>query len=191
VLGNRHPYRDRRDTGESYEEFLSRLAQESGIETPTRAQLARLDRERSKKGSNQEWSHPHDPAARIAKMKDGRTHLAHKAEHGVDMETGAVVAVAMQPANAGDTQSGSETLAQAAEHLGVVAEAVQAATGVEMVEPAGPVEVVADKGYHSREVVCELGAADMRTCISEPGRGRQHGEHQSDERRAGMPIGGG
>src|SRR5205807_2213897 len=66
----------RRDTGEQYEEFLRRLAQESGIETPTRAQLAKLDRKRPKKGSNEDWTHPHDPDARITKMKDGRTHLA-------------------------------------------------------------------------------------------------------------------
>jgi len=119
----------RRDRGESYDEFLRKLAKESGIETPTRAQLARLDRKRPKKGSNEQWMHPHDPDARITKMKDGRTHLAHKAEHAVDMETGAVVAVTVQPANAGDTQTVHETLAQAAEHIAVVAEAVNGATG--------------------------------------------------------------
>ena len=64
----------RRDTGESYDEFLRKLAKESGIETPTRAQLARLDRKRPKKGSNEQWMHPHDPDARITKMKDGRAH---------------------------------------------------------------------------------------------------------------------
>jgi|SRR5579871_5405598 len=82
----------RRDTGERYEEFLTRLAKESGIETPTREQSAKLDRKRPKKGSNEDWTHPHDPDARITKMKDGRTHLAHKAEHAVDMETGAMPA---------------------------------------------------------------------------------------------------
>jgi hypothetical protein len=66
----------RRDTGESYEEFLTRLAQASGIETPTREDLARLDRKRPNKGSNDDWQHPHDPDAKITKMKDGRTHLA-------------------------------------------------------------------------------------------------------------------
>jgi transposase len=95
----------RRDSGEQYDEFLRRLAQESGIETPTRAQLAKLDRKRAKKGSNEDWRHPHDPDARIAKMKDGRTHLAHKAEQAVDMETGAVVAITVQAADAGDTQT--------------------------------------------------------------------------------------
>ena len=83
----------RRDSGETYQEFLTRLAQASGIETPTRADLARLDRKRPKKGRNTDWRHPHDPDARITKMKDGRTHLAHKAEHAVDLETGAIVGV--------------------------------------------------------------------------------------------------
>ncbi|TMA57635.1 MAG: transposase, partial [Deltaproteobacteria bacterium] len=83
----------RRDSGESYQEFLTKLAQASGIETPTREDLARIDRKRKNKGSNDDWTHPHDPDAKITKMKDGRTHLAHKAEHAVDLETGAVVGV--------------------------------------------------------------------------------------------------
>jgi len=78
----------RRDNGESYEEFLKGLAQESGIATPTREDLARVDRKRKKKGSNEEWVNPHDPDARITRMKDGSTHLAHKAEHAVDIKTG-------------------------------------------------------------------------------------------------------
>ena len=77
----------RRDTGEAYPDFLTTLAHTSGIETPTRADLARLDRKRPKKGSNADWRHPHDPDARITKLKDGRTHLAHKAEHAVDLDT--------------------------------------------------------------------------------------------------------
>ena len=86
----------RRDTGEGYQEFLTTLAQASGIETPTRADLARLDRTRKKKGTNKDWAHPHDSDARITKMKDGRTHLAHKAEHAVDLETGAIVGITVQ-----------------------------------------------------------------------------------------------
>jgi transposase len=89
----------RRDTGECYQEFLTKLAQASGIETPTRADLARIDRKGKKKGSNDDWTHPHDPDARIAKMKDGRTHLAHKAEHAVDLQTGAIVGVTVQGAD--------------------------------------------------------------------------------------------
>jgi transposase len=99
----------RRDNGESYEEFLKGLAQQSGVETPTREDLARVDRKRKKKGSNREWVNPHDPDARITKMKDGRTHLAHKADHAVDMDTGAVVAVTLQEAHLGDTTTVQET----------------------------------------------------------------------------------
>jgi transposase len=84
----------KRGTGEAYNRFLERLAKESGIETPTREQLAKLNRKRPKKGSNDDWENPHDPDARITKMKDGRTHLAHKAEHAMDLETGALLAVA-------------------------------------------------------------------------------------------------
>ena len=79
----------RRDAGEGYQEFLTTLAPASGIETPTRADLARLDRKRTKKGSNKDWTSPSDPDAKITKMKEGRTQLAHKAEHAVDLDTGA------------------------------------------------------------------------------------------------------
>ena len=102
----------RRDTGEGYDAFLRGLAAVSGIATPTRAELARFDRKRRKKGSNKDWTHPKDPAAKIAKMKDGRTHLAHKAEHAVDVETGAVVGVTVQDASAGDTTTMVETLSR-------------------------------------------------------------------------------
>jgi len=174
----------RRDTGERYDEFLTRLAQESGIPTPTRAQMAKLDRKRPKKGSNEEWTHPHDPEARIMKMKDGSTHMAHKAEHAVDMETGAVVAVTVQAANLGDTASVQATLEQAGEHIAVVAEAINAAAGQEIVQPDGPAELVTDKGYHSREVVLEQKEAGVRTYISEPDRGPQNWTDQKAEQSA-------
>src|SRR2546425_5932905 len=110
----------RRDSGESYEEFLKGLAKESGIETPTREDLARVDRKRKKKASNQEWVNPHDPDARITKMKDGRTHLAHKAEHAVDLQTGAVLVVTLQEADQRDTTTIVENLAQAGEKVAEV-----------------------------------------------------------------------
>ena len=103
----------RRDDGRGYEEWLEQVAQASGIETPTRQDLAKLDRKRPKKGSNKDWVHPHDPEARITKMKDGRTHLAHKFEQAVDMETGAVVAVTVQTMDGGDTASLPNTLDEA------------------------------------------------------------------------------
>jgi transposase len=132
----------RRDTGEGYQEFLKRLAQASGIATPTREQLARLDRKRARKASNEEWEHPHDPDARITKMKDGRTHLAHKAEQAVDFSSGAVVAVNLGPADAGDAQTVGETVCAAGEQIATVA----GETKSEGVNPEGPQEVVLDKG---------------------------------------------
>ena len=100
----------RRDDGSGYEEWLTEVASASGIDTPTRAQLAQLDRDRPKKGSNKDWVHPHDPQARITKMKDGRTHLAHKLEQASDMTSGAIVAVTVQSMDGGDTASLAPTL---------------------------------------------------------------------------------
>jgi transposase len=111
----------RRDTGESYEAFLTVLAKASGIETPTREQLARLDRKRKKRTSNKEWMSPTDTDARIAKMKDGRTHLAHKAEHAVDLDTGAVLAVTLQETDKGDTTTVDVMLCEAGETVAELA----------------------------------------------------------------------
>jgi transposase len=146
----------RRDTGEGYEEFLRRLAEESGIATPTREQLAKLDRKRAKKGSNDDWVNPHDPEAGITKMKDGRTHLAYKAEHAVDLETGAVVAVTVAPGDAGDTETMLETLPQAGENIAEVACATNHEETGERVHPEGPVAAVTDKGYHSNDTLVAL-----------------------------------
>jgi transposase len=174
----------RRDTGEQYNEFLTRLATESGIATPTREQLARLDRKRKKKGSNEEWQHPHDPDARITKMKDGRTHLAHKAEHAVDMETGAIVAVTLQPADEGDTATIGETVAQAGERISEIAAETNSETVGERVNPEGPDEIVTDKGYHSKKVVSDLAESGVRTYCSEPQRRRQRWAGQRKEQAA-------
>lgn len=166
----------RRDTGESYNEFLTKLVKESGIETPTRADLAKLDRKRKKKGSNQDWEHPHDPDARITKMKDGRTHLAHKAEHAVDLESGAIVAVTLQEADQGDTTTVQITLPEAIEQLEAVA-------AINDKVKTGK-EVVTDKGYHSKQTVLDMQNVGLRTYISEPDRGRQHWKGQHAERDA-------
>jgi transposase len=167
----------RRDTGETYNDFLTKLAQASGIETPTRADLAKLDRKRKNKGSNKDWAHPHDPDARIAKMKDGRTHLAHKAEHAVDLETGAIVAVTLQEADQGDTTTMQITLPEALEQL----EAVAAVTDDKI--RTGE-ELVTDKGYHSKQTVLDMQSLGLRTYISEPDRGRQHWIDEHAERDA-------
>jgi len=174
----------RRDTGERYDEFLTRLAKESGIETPTREQLAKLDRKRTKKGSNDDWKHPHDPDARITKMKDGRTHLAHKAEHAVDMETGAIVAVTLHGADEGDTATIQETMAEAGERIASVVADSNSDEVVKQVSADGPREVVTDKGYHSRAVVSELSQWGVRTYCSEPNRGRQRWQELRTEQAA-------
>ena len=163
----------RRDTGESYQAFLMRLAKASGIETPQREDLAKLDRKRPKKGSNKEWTHPHDPDARITKMKDGRTHLAHKAEHAVDLDTGAVLAVTVHPADQGDTQTLPDTLLQTIENVKDLPDALPPMQ-----------ELVADKGYHSNETVSALAECHVRSYLSEPKRGRRRWGDQETARQA-------
>ena len=161
----------RRDTGETYQDFLTQLAKASGIETPTREDLARIDRKRKKKGSNDDWTHPDYPDAKITKMKDHRTHLAHKAEHAIDLETGAVVAVTIHDADAGDTTTSIETLIEAAEQVEAV---VPDGEGVQ--------EVVGDKGYHSNQVLVDLEAVGIRSYISEPNRGRRKWDEHPEAR---------
>ena len=70
----------RRDTDETYTEYLKRLAESNGLEATDEAALRRMDRRRKKKGSNEEWVNPHDPEAEITRLKNGRTALAYKAE---------------------------------------------------------------------------------------------------------------
>jgi len=132
--------------------------------------LARLDRKRKKKGNNQDWRHPHDPDAHITKMKDGRTHLAYKAEHAVDLASGAVLAVTIQAANAGDTTTIQSTLEEA--------QAV-----ADCIDESGIEEVVADKGYHSGAVLEQLDAEAIRSYIAEPERGRRKWQGKRNQQR--------
>ena len=132
----------RRDDGRTYREMLQQMATKSGIETPTADDLVRIDRARKgKKLSNEDWVSETDPEAKIAKMKDGRTHLAYKPEHAVDLDSGVVVAAAIHPADDGDTTTIAGTLTAAEKNLAQVG---AAPTKDE------PGELVADKGYHSR-----------------------------------------
>ena len=165
----------RRDTGQGYAEYLKGLARAEGIETPTKQDLARLDRKRTNKASNKDWAHPHDPEARITKMKDGRTHLAHKAEHTVDVDTQALVAVQVGRADAGDPESLNGSPDQAGRTL----------------QEVGPVdeqtalrEVVADKGYHSNDTLKTLKAAHVRSYVSEPDRGRRNWKKDASAKAA-------
>ncbi|MCH7813687.1 MAG: hypothetical protein IID40_06665 [Planctomycetes bacterium] len=139
------------ETGETYGEFLTGLATESGIQTPTAQELVRLDRKRKgKQCGNDECHNPNDPDAMITKMKDGRTHLAYKPEQAIDLDTGAIVAAEIHPADQGDTTTLSGTLGRAVQSLGEVRDddTVSADTTGLMVK-----EVVADKGYHSSQTL--------------------------------------
>ncbi len=160
----------RRDTGIGYDEYLRQLAQAEGTENPTKEQAARLDRKRKKKASNDDWTNPNDPSARITKMKDGRTKLAHKAEHAVDLADGAVLAVTVQPADRGDTISYSKTLDVAQR------EASKA-------HPDGIEEVVMDKGYHSGTVLMDLAGRQIRSYVPEPDRGKRHWVGKAEEQQ--------
>jgi transposase len=161
----------RRDGGEGYRAMLTRMAKESGIETPTADDLIRLDRARTgKKLSNADWESPTDPDAKIAKLKDGRTHLAYKPEHALDLDSGAVIAAELHEADQGDTSTLPGTLAAAAEHLVVldVAPTCEA-----------PAEMIADKGYHSRDTLKSLEDGPWKTRVCERRIGgflRWHGD---------------
>ncbi len=177
----------RRDNGLSYDEHVTQLMNNEGVEEPTPAQRQRFDRKRKKSLSNRDWVNPHDPEARITKMKDGRTHLAYKAEHAVDLQTGAVVAVTVEAGDRGDTASMTTTLAEAGETVTEMAgQPAQAdAVGpVAAVSDVGVERVVADKGYHSRDSVAALADVGVQTVIAEPERQRQQWEGQSGAKAA-------
>jgi transposase len=174
----------RRDTGEGYQEFLTKLAKESGIETPTREDLAKLDKKRKNKASNEDWHNPHDPDAKIAKMKDGTTHLAHKAEHAVDMGEkghGVILAVNLCDAAVGDTATLADTLVLATENLAALKDDERVA---DKVSEDFMDEAVLDKGYHSKQTMLDLEEMDVRSYASEPKRGRQDWDGQGDAQKA-------
>jgi transposase len=176
----------RRDTRASYDEFLTELAQQSGIPTPTREDLARLDRKRKKKASNDDWVSPSDPEAGITKMKDGTTHLAYKAEHAVDMETGAVIAITVHAGHEGDTTTIHETLAATAENLAglIEREAENSPEQAPQVSLNALSEVVTDKGYHSDETVLAIAQAKARSYIPEPKRPTRNWNGKTEERKS-------
>ena len=173
----------RRDTGESYNEYLERLAEAEGVNAKDAAELRRMDRKRKKKTSNEDWESPSDGDAEITKLKDGRTALAYKAENAVDMETGAIVAVTTHGGAAADTATVEATVIEAG---AAVAELVTAEPPEDkyQVHPGGVEEVVADKGYHSNEVAIGLSELGVRTYIAEPDRGRRNWEGKQAEKEA-------
>jgi transposase len=173
----------RRDTGESYNDYLQRLAAVEGVNATDAAALRRMDRKRRKKTSNEDWASPSDAEAEITKLKDGRTALAYKAENAVDMETGAIVAVTTHAGAAADTATVQATVLEAGVAVaGLVAETTP--EGTSAVHPDGVQEVVADKGYHSNDVARALADLEVRTYIAEPKRGPRNWEGKPAEKEA-------
>lgn len=132
----------RRDDGSGHEEWIEKLARDSGIYTSKRQNLARLDRQREKKGSSEVRVHPHNPEARITKMKDNRMHLAHMLEQAADIDSGVIVAVTVQTIDGVDCASMPNTLDEAEWQL----------HGLDV----RPREATADKGYHSNAMMSGL-----------------------------------
>ena len=146
----------RKDTGADWKAYLRTLAQAEGIENPTDEELLRRDRKRKdKKVSNDDWESPSDPDARIAKMKDGTTHLAYKAEHAVDLESEAIVATTVTYADKSDAASAPATLQLAQANLVLAGSKTQVK------------EAVADKGYHDNQWISEVAGQGIRTYIPE------------------------
>ena len=173
----------RRDTGESYMAYLKRLAEAEGIEAKDAAALLRMDRKRKKKTSNADWKNPNDEEAEITKLKDGRTALAYKAENAVDMETGAIVAVTTHGGAAADTTTVLDTVIEAGVAVaGLIAEPTP--EGKFEVHPDGVQEVVADKGYHSNEVMVDLAEVEVRSYVAEPDRGPRNWDGKEAEKAA-------
>jgi hypothetical protein len=147
----------RRDTGEDWNEYLRRLMQErEGVENPTDEELRRFDRTRKdKRVSNEEWVSKTDPDSRIAKMKNGETHLAYKAEHVIDLETEVVLAASIRPANEADVDTMVDSLVEAQVNLS------EAGVDVEIEEAVG------DKGYHATDTIELAESLNIRTYIPE------------------------
>src|SRR5947207_9839950 len=172
----------RRDSGENYNGYLKRLAEAEGVDATDAAVLRRMDRKRRKKTSNEDWESPSDGEAEITKLKDGRTALAYKAENAVDMETGAIVAVTTHSGASADTATVKETVIEAGIAVaGLIGE--KTPEGKFEVHPEGLEEVVADKGYHSNEVMVGLADMEARSYVAEPDRGPRNWDGKEAEKK--------
>lgn len=166
----------RKDSGQSYADYLVKLAEEAGIENPSQEDARRLDRKREKKTSNREWESATDEDARVARLKDGRTRLAYKPEHAVDLETGVVVAAEVYHADEADTATIGRTLEGAAGNIleavaGDDSECSDGDADADSVIDAC-VEVVADKGYQKTSLLLDLEEDGYRTYIPERAQAR-------------------
>jgi len=153
----------RRDTGEDWKEYVTRLMREDGTieagQEPTDEEIRRYDKKRkNKRVSNEEWMSPHDPESRITQLKNGRTHTAYKAEHVVDLKSDLVLAAEIRKADEADTETLADSVMEAQNNLN------QAGSQAEIEE------VAADKGYHAAHTLELCEALGLRTYIPEPRR---------------------
>lgn len=153
----------RRDTVDDYKAYLRKLAAEAGLENPKTEELIRFDKKRQGKTmSNEDWQSPADPDSKIAKMKDGTTHLAYKAEHVVDLQSSLVLAAEIYPADQSDGNTVAASVLTAELNL------ARAGSAAEIEE------IAADKGYHRLDVLADLAAVDYRTYTPEPEQTHDH-----------------
>ena len=167
----------RRDTGEDWNDYLRRLLKEQqGVESPTDEELRRFDRTRKdKRVSNEEWVSKTDPESRIAKMKNGETHLAYKAEHVIDLDTEVVLAASIRPADEADVDTMVDSLIEASVHL------TEAGVDVEIEE------AVADKGYHATDTIELADSLNIRTYIPErKPKGKRNWRNVPEEKRRAL-----
>lgn len=179
----------RRDTGEDWRAYVVRLMREEGViaedEEPSDEDIRRFDKKRKKKVSNEEWVSKTDGAARIAKMKDGRTHLAYKAEHAIDLDSEIILAAAILPANASDCDTLMDTVLAAQGHFNAAVALdpsnpqPQDEQAVASVTAPKIREVVADKGYHKASTLELADDLGLRTYI--PERREQHKRRWDDK----------
>jgi transposase len=169
----------RRDSGQNYQQFVDGLLRGAGVRHPTAEDRRRLDRRRNKTLSNKDWVHPHDPQARILKLKDGRTRLGYKDEQTVDLDTGAVIAVVTHPGDHGDPQSLKKTMEESEQNLVSIRDGPGDKEAGSRVE-----EWVGDKGYHCNEVLQQCDRRKQRSYFSEPERGRRNWRGQRSAQRA-------
>lgn len=170
----------RKDTGDNYAAYLKKLCEAQGIENPTAEDARRMDRKRpGKKTSNEEWESPTDADARIVRLKDGRTRLGYKAEHVVDLDTGAIVAAELYHADEADTATLRPSLEAARENVTVVRDEAKTEERRDDDDDEPPaagatddvretMEVVTDKGYHKVDLLLELRRTEYRTYIPVP-----------------------
>ncbi len=152
----------RKDTGEDYRQYLRRLAKEAGIEDPSDDDLKKFDKRRKgKKLSNADWESTTEPDGRIAKMKDGTTHVAHKAEHAVDLESELLLAATVQAGDCGDPESLPQTLVAAQVNL------MRAGSDAELQALA------TDSGYHSNATLTQCAEWGIRTYMAEKDESQQ------------------